>query len=66
MTAKEMFEELGYEAESDDDIIHYKNDLDNVMFYIDHEEYTNDVFCVDSKLHKAITQQMSELGWLDD
>lgn len=43
MTAKEMFEELGYEAESDDEIIHYKNDLDNVMFYIDHEEYTNDV-----------------------
>lgn len=66
MTAKEMFEELGYEAESDDEIIHYKNDLDNVMFYIDHEEYTNDVFYVDSKLHKAITQQMSELGWLDD
>ena len=66
MTAKEMFKELGYEAESDDEIIHYKNDLDNVMFHLDYGEYTNDVFYVDSKLHLAITKHMSELAWLDD
>ena len=81
MTAKEMFEALGcvidIENEYDDNII-YKNVHGNANYYIDFclidRTYQTYGFAkghdinnpIDIKMHKAITQQMKELGWIDE
>ena len=71
-TAREMFSELGYECNKYDNIIEYftksKGWYCYVTFDLAHEEYfvneNNDFGYVDAKLHRAITKQMEELGWL--
>lgn len=80
MVAKEMFEELGFkDTNSDESKINYvidKNIHGYVRFYLMDRLYsvwTSDV-CnkyiayapVPIEWHKAIHQQMKELGWLDD
>lgn len=65
MTAKEMFEELGYEYEQNDknQICICNLDRDEwLWFYLDRKtfEYNEEVY---SELHKAINKQIEELGW---
>ena len=81
MTAKEMFEELGFELNTDNEFVrsyrikHDENfsgedpfNWDYINFYIKDKTYNVDIMIgdVDIKLHKAIHQQLKELGWLDD
>ena len=74
MSAKEMFEELGFEyKKSDFSITYYKEFRD-----YDDESYTLDIdfrlieqklfsdFAIDMRLLKAINQQYKELGWIDE
>ena len=70
MTAKEMFEELGYEQyeEHDDyaDRIIYtsKEDDDVIIFYYDSKTfYIGEYILCGVKLLKAINKQVEELGW---
>jgi len=83
MTAKEMFEALGWELgilkEDDrDDILYYQKnegsaeyDLD---FFFEDKTYCaygfvkgyNIRYMLNAQEHLAITQQMKELGWLDE
>jgi hypothetical protein len=71
MTAQEMFESLGYEIFDDDDyrlsyVLTHNNNLYFVNFYKNHRTYNIDVcYVIDIKLHKAIHQQMKELGWIE-
>jgi hypothetical protein len=74
MNAKEMFEKLGYNQELDgNEYIKYAkgSELDQeIMFNLSDKHY----LCMDYitaltisiELHKAITRQLKELGWLDD
>ncbi len=77
MTAKEMFEELGYTREkSNDVIITYRYYIDDKKAYVREIDFLlavqnyctmNALGClfINTKLHKAITKQMEELGWLE-
>ena len=78
MSAKEMFEELGYEYRT----IKYKGDLVNIEFIADGEYSSNIRFNLENKsfnvwygeneysggitieIYKAINKQVEELGWL--
>ena len=74
MKAKEMFEKLGYKIY---DIKYYKNDICyikgeddevRILFDLKQKEYLADIHYeggieMTVELHKAITQQMKELGW---
>ena len=77
MNAKEMFEKLGYNLFEDiwhknlithiKDPIEVEFDLIDKSYSVVKNEY--DYFAyynIDVEIHKAITQQMKELGWLDD
>lgn len=72
MTAKEMFEEIGYEIiQSDENKINYSNGNFYIEFDLKYREYmscsyNDDLLPITLEEHKAITQQMKELGWLDD
>jgi hypothetical protein len=67
MNAQEMFEKLGYKLYKqgtilDDYVLQYVNGDWVVEFsYLD-KEYNADDITV--QLHKAITKQMEELGWI--
>ena len=75
MTAKEMFEKLGYISLTKKYIkgklktIVYKNEVskDWIKFYADKQQFIeisgNGIFIQELK---AINQQVKELGWLDD
>lgn len=75
MTAKEMFEELGYISLTKNYIkgelktIVYKNEVnkDWIKFYADKQQFIemsgNGIFVQELK---AINQQVKELGWLDE
>lgn len=76
MTAKEMFEKLGYEKTCHDEreiiysiysdnvfIAEIEFDLQNKTFYC---MCSDIVMEVDMELLKAINQQVKELGWLDE
>lgn len=72
MTAKEMFEKLGYEHEEYGDIIKYTykgNYADVYIFFhkqIHQIEFNSDkdiYFNFDMKELKAINKQIEELGW---
>ena len=65
MSAKEMFEELGYEYEQNDEnqICICNLDCDEwLWFYLDRKtfEYNEEIY---RELHKAINKQIEELGW---
>lgn len=78
MSAKEMFEQLGYSQARTDDkeyneyyILYVKGDI-RIEFYKEWKSYNawqgsrmSHVY-VDIILHKAIHQQFIELGWLDE
>jgi len=81
MTAKEMFNDLGYELiENGERLTHYRKKLDNHDF-LNVEFNSAGKFChcthmivkpfdvvaleVDVGLHKAIDKQIKELGWLN-
>jgi hypothetical protein len=78
MNARKMFEELGYEIYEEDkfDLV-YSNCYTYIKFDKANEEYTQFdnlelnheigyICAFTTKEHQAITQQMKELGWLDD
>lgn len=65
-TAQEMFEELGYHKEKKivgGYISYFCCDYE-IMFDLNEKEYSASEITIE--LHKAITQQMKELGWLDE
>lgn len=80
MTAKEMFEKLGYKLRQNDNFfIQYNNFFDDdatisfckidkkyTCFYGEYEEEDVDLREITIEEHKAITQQLKELGWLDE
>lgn len=76
MTAREMFEKLGYTRNLDSKKIIYAKELKGMFRYLeitfdltekevelydDHEAYT-----INNALLKAIQQQLKELGWLEE
>ena len=76
MTAQEMFEELGYTSLTTNYIkgklktIEYKKricDKEWITFYVDEQQFIeisgNGIFAHELK---AINQQITELGWLDE
>lgn len=73
MTAKEMFEELGYEIDSTYEIeghLFYCKDYTKIDFDLRREDfykYNSGGFRspIDMKLLKAINKQIEELGWED-
>lgn len=80
-SAKEMFEELGLTERRVNDTISYFNHgtgghteywYCEICFNLTINEYylvcnvTGGRFFVDVKLHKAITKQLEELGWLEE
>lgn len=77
-SAKEMFEELGYELDDCSDFegmakcLNYQiNDLFGCMFkeitfYLETKEIGWDNVVLTMPLLKAINQQCKELGWLDE
>lgn len=77
-TAREMFKELGFVNYNFEDEINYQNEDICVRFLLTDKEYhcfideiingsweRSDI-SVDIDLHKAINQQLKELGWLDE
>jgi len=74
MSAKEMFEELGFECNSNEFTIRYYKEFRDY----DDESYTLDIdfrlieqklfsdFTIDMRLLKAINQQCKELGWINE
>lgn len=78
MTAKEMFEALGYYLYSNDSLISYRKcsgELEEIItFWLNTKEYSSvffnreeiDIRNITALEHKAIHQQLRELGWLDD
>ena len=74
-TARELFEELGYEYNRYNNSIKYFDNSGTSFWYcsitfdLTNKEYSvrenDDYTSVDVKLHKAITKQMEELGWLE-
>lgn len=71
MTAKEMFEKLGYKYDKRiSDIRYFKKDVYFIKEIIfeetDKEVYIADPLCIEIDLFKAIHQQLKELGWLDE
>jgi hypothetical protein len=72
-TAKEMFEELGYEpTKTIIDVFGYtKKGVCFIWFYTQTKQYRcrdliYDGMTLSIEEHKAIHQQMKELGWLDE
>lgn len=75
MTAREMFESLGYKYSKDHDdnemIEYYKFDCTTIDFWIREREfialeYGEDPKSITVDEFKAIQQQLKELGWLDE
>lgn len=70
MSAREMFEKLGYiRYEEHDDtgdyIKYYNEEYDIINFYCDSKTFFIGEYCLcGMKLLKAINKQVEELGWL--
>lgn len=74
MIARDMFEELGYTRLNSDGVIIYRKHLSTcvyeIVFRLDLKKYVaieplGGLF-IDVDTHKAITEQMEELGWLEE
>lgn len=69
MTAKEMFESLGWkQTEKEESEIGYERGFRSIYF-MKWDEQTNVVASsghINMKVLKAINKQCEELGWLDD
>ncbi len=63
MSAKEMFEKLGYKVLANNDIeIMYVNDTHTIIFH----KINIDIYCtnlINIDLLQAINKQIEELGW---
>lgn len=75
MSAKEMFEKLGYKyIENDRGIVYSKSNNDSKLFICFNKEsksfFKDDIkfvsYDIDMQELKAINQQIKELGWLDE
>jgi hypothetical protein len=75
MSAKEMFEKLGYKyIENDRGIVYSKSNNDSKLFIAFNKEsksvFKDDInfvsYDIDMQELKAINQQVKELGWLDE
>lgn len=74
MTAREMFEELGYKRSADIDVIAYRKKIDGTFHYFEvtfdllEKEITLDdgyeAYIITYSLLKAINKQCKELGWI--
>lgn len=67
MSAKEMFEELGYEIQIEYDYILYRNEEDSCYIYF-YDYQAIELRCsnsLDVSVYKAINKQIKELGWLE-
>ena len=75
MTAREMFENLGYRRSTDIDVIKYSKKLDDTFYWIEvmfdllEKEIVLDdngyeAYIITCALLKAINQQCKELGWV--
>jgi hypothetical protein len=68
MTAKEMFEELGFEYKKYNRGFAYEyieNGKTNFVHFItERQTYCTNVYHVSLQLHNAITTQLKELGWI--
>ena len=74
MTAKELFEDLGFKGIETDYSLIYRymsTKIDyqcEIYFYLTTKEYVvgvgDECISIDTKLHKAIQKQLEELGWL--
>lgn len=64
MTAKEMFEELGYEEDFHIAYIKYHNSEEDKYIWFNKFSRTVEIeFDIDMTLLKAINKQVEELGW---
>lgn len=74
MTAKQMFKEIGYELiEYTPNKIEYvfRGFIETIISFdieekIYHVSTLGRASAISPNIHKTITQQMKELGWLDD
>ena len=74
MSAKEMFEKLGFNGIETDYSLIYRymgtkaNYQCELYFYLTLKEYVvgvdDECISIDMRLHKAINKQLEELGWL--
>mgnify|MGYP006863345329 FL=1 len=75
MTAREMFEELGYRRSTDIDVIKYSKKLYDTFYWIEvmfdllEKEIVLDdngyeAYIITCALLKAINKQCQELGWI--
>ena len=64
MTAKEMFEELGYTYYKSDNMILYEISEINYFLFSPNKEITVGDYGIDVATLKAINQQCKELGWI--
>ena len=71
MKAKEMFEEVGYELERNNDCyLQFKRNDEMLIFAKEYKEYWVEDYrdgiavSIRAQEHQAITQQMKELGWI--
>lgn len=68
MTAKEMFEALGYEYSKFYDrnimIQYYDEEENQIVFWIMEQEFSASNFSLTVDEFKAIQKQMEELGWI--
>lgn len=68
LSAKEMFEELGFEYKKYNRGFAYEYDDGNkikfIHFIMDRQTYCTNIYHVSTQLHNAITAQMKELGWI--
>ncbi len=70
MSAKELFLDLGYELDCDDNLLLiYKKNVIEIVFQKDYKKYhtlwSGEPLSIDVKLHQAIHQQCVELGWIE-
>lgn len=67
ISAKEMFEKLGYKQNAINGIIEYLKVPDSyVEFYVNQQVYATGNVAINMSLHKAINKQLEEWGWLDE
>lgn len=63
-SAREMFEELGFEQEFHIAYVKYYNkEKDRYIWFFQDTETIEIIFDIDMKHLQAINQQISELGW---
>lgn len=64
MTAKEMFEKLGYDLQFDCPYLQYHNlETDSYIWFYGETETIEIQFDITMDLLKAINKQIEELGW---